>query len=373
MVTSSAAGCWRSTDGALAVSVRSAESFASGSRAGEGEVDAAIVDSPGSTPRLGSVRLGPRVPGTTLIEVTAAPLNPLDLLIASGGFHSLRHEASYVPGSECAGIVLESDNVEVGTRVYGECHASPQTPGALAKRTLIRDESLLQLPDDVDPMRASAVGNAGTAAYMAMVDVARLRQGDAVLVLGATGAVGQLAIQIARLLKASSVVGAGRRQEVLDRLPQLGATGVIALRDGEQVDELGSRLSAVGPFDVVLDGTYGTPLEAALQACAPRARIVNVGNLAGASAQVPAGLLRGKQLTLSGFAGLHTPLRDKQTALAFLWGALARQELSVEVRTYALERIATAWGDQAASPHGKCVISPNSPKPAAPPTEHTSR
>ena len=74
-------------------------------------VTAAIVDTPGAHPRLGSVTLPSRTPGTTLIEVVAAPLNPLDLLIASGAFHSARHEAAYVPGTECVGVVIDSDTL----------------------------------------------------------------------------------------------------------------------------------------------------------------------------------------------------------------------------------------------------------------------
>ena len=84
---------------------------------------------------------------------------------------------------------------------------------------------------------------------------------------------------------------------------------------------------------------YGLPLEAALQVCAPRARVVNIGNPAGPTAQVPAGLLRGKQLTVSGFAGLHTPLRDKRAALTWLWSAPGRGELHLEVRTFPLDEL----------------------------------
>jgi NADPH2:quinone reductase len=119
-------------------------------------------------------------------------------------------------------------------------------------------------------------------------------------------------------------------------------------------------LAAAGPVDVVFDGLFGAPLEAALRVCAQRARVVNVGNPAGATAQVPAGLLRGKQLTLSGFAGLHTPLRDKRAALTWLWSAVAHGELQIEVRTFPLEDVAAAWRAQSASPHGKCVILPDS-------------
>ncbi len=322
-------------------------------------IKAAIIDAPGAEPRLGSVVLPPRMSGTTLVAVAAAPLNPLDLVIASGAFHSARHEAPYVPGSECVGAVLDSDRYPRGSLVYAECHASPATPGSFAAQVLVADEDLLPLPDGLDPKLAAAVGNSGTAAFMPLIEEARLRPGETVLVLGATGAVGQLAVQIAHRYGAGRVIGVGRDRAALGRLRVLGADAVVGLQAGESVDELAARLlAATGPVDVVLDGVYGVPLEAALRVCAPRARVVNIGNPAGATAQVPAGLLRGRQLTLSGFAGLHTPLRDKRAALTWLWTAVACGKLQLEVRTFSLEEFPAAWRAQSASPHAKFVIAP---------------
>ncbi|NDZ79294.1 zinc-binding alcohol dehydrogenase family protein [Streptomyces sp. SID10853] len=324
-----------------------------------GEIRAAVVDTPGSAPRVGSVVLPPRSPGSTLVAVVAAPLNPLDLVIASGTFHSARHEAPYVPGSEGVGVVLASDRYQPGSWVYAECRASPGTPGSLATQVLVDDEDVLPLPEGIDPVQAAAVGNSGTAAFMPLVEVARLRSGETVLILGATGAVGQLAIQVAHRRGAGRVVGVARDRGALEALSALGADAIVELRAGESAEDLAQRLWAVtGPVDVVLDGVYGTPLEAVLQVCAPRARVVNIGNPAGATAQVPAGLLRGKQLTLSGFAGLHTPLRAKEAALTWLWAHLSRSELRIDVRTFALDDLPSAWRTQAVSPHAKCVVLP---------------
>ena len=325
-----------------------------------GRIPAAFIDEPGAEPRLGSVMLPARTPGTSLLTVIAAPLNPLDLLIASGSFHSARHEAPYVPGSECVGIVLDSDSYPTGAQVYAECHASPTTPGTFAARVLVADEDVIPLPDGIDPVLAAAVGNSGTAAFMPLVEMAGLRTGETVLVLGATGAVGQLAIQVAQGRGAGRVVGVGRNPAALGLLRGLGADAVVDLREGEGVDGLAARLlAAAGPVDIVLDAVYGLPLEAALRVCAARARVVNIGNGAGATAQVPAGLLRGKQLTLSGFAGLHIPLADKREALSWLWSAVGRAELRVEIRTVPLEGLAAAWRAQAESPHAKLVVIPN--------------
>jgi len=319
-----------------------------------------VVDFPGGEPSIRTVVLAPRADGQTRLAVVAAALNPLDLLIASGGFHSARHEAPYVPGSECVGIVLASDRHEPGSWVYAECHASPVTPGSFATQVLVADEDVLPLPDGIDPVLAAAVGNSGTAAFIPLMESAGLRPGETVLVLGATGAVGQIAVQVARRAGAGRVVGVGRDPEALRRVCTLGADDVVQLLAGESREDLATRLAtAAGPVDVVLDGVYGLPLEAALQVCAPRARLVNIGNLAGPTAQLPAGVLRGKQLTLSGFAGLHLSLAAKQPALSWLWAALSDGELQVPTRTFGLEELPTAWREQAASPHAKCVVLPN--------------
>lgn len=335
----------------------------------ERTVAAAIVDSAGAEPRLGTIVLPPRRQGTSLLAVVAAPLNPLDLLIASGAFHSVRHEAPYVPGSECVGVVLESDRHPAGTAVYGECHASPTNPGPFASHVVIDDDDLLPLPSGLDPVLAAAVGNSGTGAFMPLVEVAAMRRGETVLVLGATGAVGKLAVQIARARGAGRVVGVARDQGALEGLLGLGADAVVALHPDEGADALAARLTeAAGPVDVVLDGLFGMPLEAAVRACGPRARLVNIGNAAGADAQLSAGLLRGKQLTVSGFAGLHTPLAQKEPALTWLWGALAGGDLKVAVRTFPLDQLPVAWREQAASPRAKCVLLPGAGPDAVVPT-----
>jgi NADPH2:quinone reductase len=166
-------------------------------------------------------------------------------------------------------------------------------------------------------------------------------------------------VQIARQHGAGRVVGLGRDQEALNRLPGLGADAVVVLRPGESEEHLSRRLAAAaGPVDVVLDGLYGIPLQAAIPVCASRARVVNIGNLAGPTALLPAGLLRGKQITLTGFAGLHTPLRAKQAGLAWLWAGLARGDLRIGIRSFALTDLPAAWAAQSASPHAKCVVLP---------------
>ncbi len=235
-------------------------------------VRAAIIESPGAEPNLGTIELPARQPGTSLVAVVAAPLNPLDLLIASGTFRSVCHEAPYVPGSECVGVVIESDTHAAGATVYAESRASRTTPGPLASHVLLADGELLPLPDGTDPVMGAAVGNSGTAAFMPLVEVAALRQGETVLVLGATGAVGQIAVRSRTPGGARRVVGVARDRAALERLLSLGADAVVAMNPDESPEGLGARLTEVaGAVDVVLDGLFGVPLEAALRACGSRA------------------------------------------------------------------------------------------------------
>lgn len=323
-------------------------------------VVAAIIDGPGALPRLRTVGLPALTPGHSVLRVLAAPLNPLDLLIASGAFHSARHERPYVPGSECVGVVVRSERHALGSQVYAQCQASPHEPGSLATHLVVRDDDILALPRGLDAVTAAAVGNSGVAAYMPLIETAGLQAGETVLILGATGMVGQLAVQIARIRGAGKVVGVGRNRSALDRVLRLGADAAVALLPDESEAALAVRLSAAaGAVDVVLDGLYGVPLQAALKTCALHGRVVNIGNPAGSTAVLPAGLLRSKQLMLSGFAGLHMSIDAKQGALGWLWRQVIDAAIEVDVRTSALQDIAATWSLQQSSPHAKCVVLPN--------------
>jgi NADPH2:quinone reductase len=322
------------------------------------QVAAAIIDHPGASPRLGTVDLPGAPPGRSVVRVLAAPVNPLDLHIASGKFHSLRHSKPYVPGSECVGVILQSARYEPGSRVYAQCTATPDRPGSLATHVVVEDEDVVPIPDDVDAVTAAAVGNSGVAAFLPLMQTAHLSAGDNVLILGATGIVGQLAVQIARNHGAARVIGVGRDPSALGQVMSLGADAVVELVANETEDELVDRLSDAtnGRVDVVLDGLYGPPLQAALRVCSPHCRVVNIGNSAGATAQISAGLLRSRQLTVVGFAGLHVPMVAKEPALTWLWQQAAARKLHVPVQRSSLLDISRTWSLQESSPHAKHVV-----------------
>jgi NADPH:quinone reductase-like Zn-dependent oxidoreductase len=321
-------------------------------------VAAAIIDHPGASPRLGTVDLPAAPPGRTVVRVLASPVNPLDLHIASGTFHSLRHGRPYVPGSECVGVVMHSSRYEPGSRVYAQCTATPDRPGSLATHVVVDDDEVVAVPDDVDAVTAAAVGNSGVAAYLPLIHTARLGAGDSILILGATGVVGQLAVQIARSHQAAHVVGVGRNTLALRQILTLGADAVVELTENDTEDDLAGRLSDAtnGRVDVVLDGLYALPLQAALRVCSARARVVNIGNSAGPTAQISAGMMRSRQLTIVGFAGLHVPMTAKEPALTWLWQQAAARKLHVPVQRSSLVDISRTWALQESSPHTKHVV-----------------
>lgn len=238
------------------------------------DLTAAVIDSPGELPRV-TTTVGPvATTGHSLIKVRAAAVNPLDLAIAAGVVPAVRHEQPYVPGIECVGEIVSSDAFEPGTLVYAEAHPSPEHPGTFATRVLVPDGSVLALPGNPDPISAVAVGNSGIAAFVPLIDRAGLRDGDNVLILGATGGVGRLAVQIARAHGAGRIVAVGRDADALATTLDLGADETVQLVQGKDGPALTRRLAAAfgadGP-NVVLDAIYGAAFEASLPVCAPGA------------------------------------------------------------------------------------------------------
>ncbi|GAA4351894.1 zinc-binding dehydrogenase [Angustibacter luteus] len=293
------------------------------------------------------------------MRVLAAALNPLDISIAAGLVPTARHEKPYVPGIEAVGEVVESDVFEPGQIVYGECHPSPTRPGCFATHVVLEDQALLRLPEKLDPVAAVAVGNSGVAAFLPLIGVAALQPNEAVLILGATGTVGRLAVQVAREHDAGYIVAVGRNEEALARVRELGADAAIPLRSGEAQGELVRRLQRAGPAaDVILDGLGGDPLNAAMHACAPLARIVNIGNSAGEQVNFAATLLRSRQLTIKGFASFLTPLAVKRPALEWMWSGLLDGNIHVDTRARPLEELPVAWTERPSVAQPKTVIVP---------------
>jgi len=320
---------------------------------------ALVVAELGAPPELRDVPAPGPGKDEALLEVVAAPLNPVDLGVASGRFFAGAPPVPYVAGAEAVGRVLRSSVHEAGSLVWtGMQGLGVDRDGCLAERVVARERSLVAVPEGADPAMAAAMGIAGLAGFLPLAWRARLRPGETVLVLGATGVVGQVAVQSARVLGAGRVVAAGRRAAALARCLELGADEAVEL--GGQpglAEELRAACGGEGP-NVVVDPLWGEPAVAALAAAAPGARIVQLGQSAGPEAAIPSGIVRGKQLDLLGYTNLRVPGDVLADGYRTLVGHAIAGRVSVDVERVPLERAAEAWRRQAAGPDVKLVVCP---------------
>jgi len=284
-----------------------------------------------------------------VVEVLAAGLNPVDAAICAGRFYAGRPPLPSVAGREGVGLLD-------GARVYFDAPIAPF--GSMAQRSLVDPASALPVPDGVSDGMAVALGISGLAAWLALTWRAQLQDGEHVLVLAASGVLGQIAVQAAKLLGAGRVVAAARSREGLDRCLALGADAAVNLE--RPADELAGALSdaAEGRIDVVLDPLFGLPFAAAVDAASFRARIVQLGAGAGAEATVSSAPIRGKLLTIMGHTNFGAPQHIKGEAYARLAQAAAAGQIQVEVDALALDRVAEAWRRLQAGSHSKIVLVP---------------
>jgi NADPH:quinone reductase-like Zn-dependent oxidoreductase len=277
----------------------------------------------GTTPEPAEIEGG----GST--EIAAVALNPLDLAVAAGRFYGGHPPLPYVPGSEAVGR-------RNGQRVYlfGEGRGTAKD-GFLAERVDFPDELAVPVPGEVDDAVAVAAGIAGLAGFIPVARVARVAAEDRVLVLGATGTVGSVAVQTAKLAGAERVVAAGRDEAKLEHALELGADAAVRLGDayGEE-------------FDVIIDPLWGEPLARSLECAASGARIVHLGQSAGPTTTLTSGTVRGKQLKILGHSNFVLPRNELRGAYLELLHHIAAGHIRIDVETFPLDRIAEAWAAQ---------------------------
>jgi NADPH2:quinone reductase len=316
---------------------------------------AAVVEAVGSPPAVGDVHEPAPDGRSALVEVEAAPLNPVEIRVAAGR-HSRRPQPPYLPGLEGVGRVVESARIPPGRRVRFESPALPGfgVNGTLAERAAVPEESLAVLPDEAPADLAAAFGVVGITALLA-IERAAPAGGERVLVLGATGAVGQVALQLAKLLGAGRVVGAGRNAVQLERVRELGADDVVVL-GGEDLSAAFEE-AAGGPLDIVIDPLWGEPAMAALRVLATEGRLVNVGQSAGTDVCIPLELVRNRQGAIHAISSGWTGLERKASLYDRLLDYSLAGHLTVDREVVPLDDVSAAWERQAESPGRKLVIS----------------
>lgn len=311
-------------------------------------MNAAVVEEYG-TPRYRAFEEPVAGHGQLVVEVEAAGLNPVDQAKAAGRFYTGRAPLPFVAGSEGVGTV------EGGRRVYFDTTVAPS--GSMAERTLVNASDAFDVPDGLDPGLAVAVGIAGLAAWLPLAWRARLQPGETVLVLGATGVVGSIAVQAAKLLGAARVVAAGRSEQALARAAAHGADATVRLGELEGDDLTAAfREAAGGGVDVVIDPLWGAPAIAALGALGDSGRLIQIGQSAGATATVPSAIVRGKLAEIRGHTNFLAPQEVKAEGYRALAEHAAAGRIAVDVERAPLSDVAAVWARQQAGGHGKKLV-----------------
>jgi NADPH:quinone reductase-like Zn-dependent oxidoreductase len=312
-------------------------------------VRAAVLTEPGQAPEYREHPDPTAEDGTSLVRVSAASIVPLDQLIASGTSYWGRPPVPYVPGDQAIGVVERSAGLPEGARVFVETKAG-RTPrdGGLAERCAVPDEDVVPIPDGVPDTTAAALGMSGVAAWMALTFRAALQPGERVLVLGASGTVGQIAISAARVLGAGRVVAVCRSEAGEERALKAGADEVVLLRG--DVDALTARLqNAVGgAVDVVVDPVFGLAATAASRVLAPFGRLVNVGGASGDTAEFSSAVVRSRTASVLGYTNALLTPDQRRAALTAVFEHAAGGRISVAHEVVPLAEVGDAWRRQAA-------------------------
>jgi len=306
-------------------------------------MNAAVLHTLGRPPRCEPFAEPVAGEGEVIVHVHAAALKPVDKQLASGSHYASSRELPLVCGIDGVG------HLDDGQRVFFGGTRSPY--GAMAQLTVVRKAFTFPIPEGLSDETAAAIVNPGVSAWLTLAARAKLAPGENVLILGATGVTGKLAIQIAKLLGAARVVAAGRNHEILSTLHQLGADAIFQLdATGKELSEAFAREAGQSGFQVVIDYVWGAPAEAFFAAITRKefaaveseTRYVQAGEGAGPTITLPAAVLRSCPVTIMGTAGLPPP-DVLVEAMQKVMTHAASGELKIATERVPLAEIEAAW------------------------------
>ena len=303
---------------------------------------AAVVSERSGGPAVCDLAEPMSIPGCKRIRVLAAGLQPTDVLRSRGLYKTPR--LPYIVGGEGVGLLDDGSKVYFG-------HSIPSS-GACAEWTVVPEEEVWPLTEGIDESQAIALAIAGTGALIP-IRHAEIQHDDNVLILGATGPVGQVAAQAARVLGARRVVGAARTIGPLLRLRERGVVDdIVQLGRGD--DESALRESATSGFSVIFDAVFGQPLRAALRASRYHARVICVGSVAGF--EVTLNRFEIARRTIHAVGTGYRPAAERRAAWEDLLALSREGRMSVDCVRFDLDQVHAAWTSQLGSPAGKIIV-----------------
>jgi NADPH:quinone reductase-like Zn-dependent oxidoreductase len=279
-----------------------------------------------------------------LVDVLAVGLHPRVRTDAAGAHYTSTGELPMIPGID--GVARLAD----GRRVYFV--ADDELPGSMAERAVIDVRRMVPLPDDADLEKIAAAMNPAMSSWVALRRRVPIEAGQSVLVLGATGNAGTMAVQVAKRLGAGRVVGAGRDADRLNALTRLGADDIVRLTD--DTDATAAALAAsAADVDIVLDYVWSEPAERAmlalLTARSDRSRALNwiqIGAMAGPTLSLPSVALRSANLRIQGNGQGAVSTQGYLAELPRLIDEIDTGGLEITARPVPLRDLETAWGER---------------------------
>ncbi|SDD80347.1 NADPH:quinone reductase [Cupriavidus sp. YR651] len=306
-------------------------------------MQAAVLHRLGDTPRFDTFDDPDPFDHETLVRVRATAISPVDLAAAAGRHHSMPLDLPAICGTDGVGETVD------GVRVYFTVARQPF--GAMAEYAPA--EWAVPVPDGLDDAAAAAIVRPALAAWMPLTVQADLEPGETVLILGATGAAGRMAVQAARLLGAGRIIAAGRGQ---DALATLGADATIDLRMPPAALHQAFSAYAAEGIDVIVDFLWGDPVEL-LMAALVRSdlgppieddrgiRLVSVEEQVSGSLTLPSAALRDSRLRLMGSGPANYPsFAHLETFVGDILLHALEGDLSVEVESMRMADVTEAWG-----------------------------
>lgn len=304
---------------------------------------AAIIHDFHHSPTYGDIKTPVAAAGESLVQVTAAALSQLVKAQASGKHYSSSTIMPCVPGVDGVGLLNDK-------RVY---FAFPgMVYGSMGEYCTVPAENVVDIPDDVDDITAAAIANPGMSSWAALLDRAHFVAGETVLINGATGASGRLAIQIAKHLGAGKIIATGRNTGSVAALAELGADVLIPLdAPAEELTNTFRDLYQTHKVNVILDYLWGTSAECLLAAAAghgsreaePRIRFVQIGSISGHVINFAGGVLRSSGLEVMG-SGLGSVSNvGLVKAIGGVFRAVSSAGLKIDTLAESLSNVESAW------------------------------
>jgi NADPH:quinone reductase len=265
----------------------------------------------------------------------------------------------YIPGVQGAGVVVSSSTLPPGTNVWFQTSAGMKPEnGSMAELATVPERDLLALPVGVQAATAAALGLSSVAAWSALTRKAQVKPGETVLVLGAGGTVGQVAVQAARILGAGRIVAAARSHESRAQAERYGADATVDLSGTDDPAILTKALQEAcdGFADVVIDPVFGIAATAALGALGDNGRFVQLGGAAHPRATFDSATIRGRSLAILGYTNNSLDSAQTHDTLLTVLGHASKGQIEIGFDVVPLRDVADAWQRQAAGSNTRRIV-----------------